>query len=82
MSTSPSAPSFDGEDAMLEELRKRGAKSKSVPARAGDHARRQAMIASVRSTISLSEKSRRSSPRHIGSSPIEFSIALIVPIHD
>lgn len=45
MSTSPSASSFDGEDAMLEQLRTRNAKSKSPPARAGDPGQRQAMIA-------------------------------------
>ena len=45
MSTSPSAFSFDGEDAMLEQLRARSAKSKSAPARANDRSRREAMIA-------------------------------------
>ena len=45
MSTSPSASSYDGEDAMLEQLRTRGAKSRSAPGRVSDHAQRQAMIA-------------------------------------
>lgn len=45
MSTSPSAFSFDGEDAMLEQLRTRGAKSKSAPARASDRGQREAMVA-------------------------------------
>lgn len=45
MSTSPSASSFDGEDSMLQQLRARGAKSKSAPAQADDRAQRQAMIA-------------------------------------
>jgi len=45
MSTSSSSSSFDGEDAMLEQLRTRNAKSKSAPARASDGAQRQAMIA-------------------------------------
>lgn len=45
MNTSPSASSFDGEDAMLEQLRTRGTKSTSTPVRAGNGARRRAMIA-------------------------------------
>ena len=45
MSTSSSTSSFDGEDAMLEQLSRRNAQSKPAPARARDPARRQAMIA-------------------------------------
>lgn len=45
MSTSSSSSSFDGEDAMLEQLRTRNAKSKSAPVRASDGAQRQTMIA-------------------------------------
>jgi DUF2934 family protein len=45
MSTSPSASSFDGEDALLEQLRTRGAKSESAPARASGRAQRHRMIA-------------------------------------
>lgn len=45
MGTSPSTPSFDGEDALLEQLRRRNAQSKSAPARGSAPAQRQAMIA-------------------------------------
>ena len=45
MNTSPSASSFDGEDAMLQQLRTRGTKSTSAPVREGDGAQRRAMIA-------------------------------------
>jgi len=45
MSTSPSTPSFDGEDAMLEQLSRRNAQSKAAPARGSDLGQRHAMIA-------------------------------------
>lgn len=45
MSTSPPTSSFDGEDAMLDQLRARNAKSKPASARTSDSAQRQAMIA-------------------------------------
>ena len=45
MSTSPSTPSFDGEDAMLEQLSRRNAQGKSAPARGSDPTQRHAMIA-------------------------------------
>ena len=45
MSTSPSTPSFDGEDAMLEQLSRRNAQSKVAPARGSDLGQRHAMIA-------------------------------------
>lgn len=45
MSTSPSTPSFDGEDAMLEQLSRRNAQGKSAPARVGDLTQQHAMIA-------------------------------------
>ena len=45
MSTSPSTPSFDGEDAMLEQLSRRNAQGKSAKGRGSDLVQRHAMIA-------------------------------------
>ena len=45
MSTSPSTPSFDGEEAMLEQLSRRNAQGKSVTGRGSDLEQRHEMIA-------------------------------------